>query len=795
MRLLLCTALLAAFVAAPRAQRQTTDAEPAQLPIRRVVLYKSGVGYFEHQGSVTGSVDVAIQFTSGQLNDVLKSLTALDLDNGQISSIGYNSVAPLEQRLEALRLPLGTRPDLLQFYNALRGARVEVRTGPSVIAGRLLGIERKPARDQASEPTDVLTVIANDGTVHSIPLRSNVSVRIAERDLRDDIGRYLAVVASGRDQDVRRMTLAASGNGTRRLVVSYISEVPIWKSTYRLVLPDDDAPPVLQGWAIVDNTVGADWSNVELSLVAGAPQSFIQRVSQPYYARRPEVPLPQTVLLNPQTHQATLQASGGTIRGVVRDASGVPLPGATVTLMDPRGAIVGQTATNMRGEYSLDAAPGSYQITMTLEGFTSQRRDLTLTSGASLNVSGTMSVGQMAETLTVAAEPPAVDVASARQASGGGGGRGGAVDAIAGGVPGGVVGGLAAAPPASVFRAQDIQNARQGAVAAAAAQELGDLFEYRLSQPVTIRTNQSALVPILNARVAAERVSIWNRAPGSGRPLHAVWLTNTSDLTLDGGSLTVIDGHAFAGEGLIDPLKPAEKRLVSYGSDLGVLVDARLDESSGRYTRVIAREGTIIAEEENRQHWVYRLRNEDSTPRTIIVEHPVRPGWTLGSDPQPAETTASAARFRTAVAARGETSLRLTERSARQTRYTIQQMDDRLMATFAQRGVSLEALRSAMQPILEARTRLAEAERQLTELTGQVTTIANDQRRIRENVQALGDSRQQRSLIERYTRELNAQEDRLQQLQAEIAQVTAERDRRRTTLSESIGTLTFELTP
>ena len=223
LRLLLSAVLILALAAAPLAQRLTTDAEPTQLPVRRVVLYKSGVGFFEHQGSVNGSVDVAIQFTSGQLNDVLKSLTALDLDNGQISSIGYNSTAPIEQRLASLRIPLDSKPDLLQFYNALRGARVEVQTGTGVVAGRLLGLERKPSRDASSEPTDVLTIIANDGTVRSIVLRPNVSVRIAERDLRDDISRYLAVVASGRDQDIRRMTLAANGNGPRRLVVSYVS--------------------------------------------------------------------------------------------------------------------------------------------------------------------------------------------------------------------------------------------------------------------------------------------------------------------------------------------------------------------------------------------------------------------------------------------------------------------------------------------------------------------------------------------------------------------------------------------
>ena len=780
-RLLLSAVLVLALASAPLAQRQTTDAEPTQLPVRRVVLYKSGVGFFEHQGSVNGSVDVAIQFTSGQLNDVLKSLTALDLDNGQISSIGYNSAAPVEQRLAALRLPLDSKPDLLQFYNALRGARVEVQTGTGVVAGRLLGLERKPARDAASEPTDVLTVIANDGTVRSIALRPNVSVRIAERDLRDDIGRYLAVVASGRDQDIRRMTLAATGNGTRRLVVSYVSEVPIWKSTYRLVLPDGDASPVLQGWAIVDNTVGADWTNVELSLVAGAPQSFVQRVSQPHYARRPEVPLPQTVLLNPQTHQATLRegTGTGTVRGIVRDAQGGVLPGVTVTLTDPWGRIAAQGATNASGSYQLDAAGGSYQLTMMLQGFTTQRRDVTLPIGGSATANASMSVGNLSETVVVRGEMPTVDVQNARQAV----------------VPGrGALGEGAAGGATLNFAPQAVQNARQaGTPSAASTQDLGDLFEYRLTQPVTIRTNQSAMVPILNAKIKAERVSIWNRTPGSGRPLRAVWLTNTSGLTLDGGSLSVIDGNAFAGEGLVEPLKPSERRFVSYGSDLAVMVDAQLDESSGRYTRVIAREGVVTVNEESLQAWLYRIRNEDSTARTLIIEHPVRPGWTLSTDPAPVETTTASARFREADAARGEETLRVTERMVGQARVSLSQFDDRLVATFTQRGVPEAELRRALQPVLEARAQLASAERQLAELQSRVTTIEESQKRIRDNIQALGSSSQERSLRDRYTRELGAQEDRLQALQTDIEKATKESDQRRTELSELLQKLTFEV--
>ncbi len=114
------------------------------------------------------------------------------------------------------------------------------------------------------------------------------TVRVAEKEVNDEVGKYLGLVASTRDQDVRRMTISTAGEGERNLLVSYISEVPVWKSTYRIVIPTD-GKPLLQGWAIVDNTVGEDWKNVELSLVAGAPQSFVQELSQPYYTRRPVV--------------------------------------------------------------------------------------------------------------------------------------------------------------------------------------------------------------------------------------------------------------------------------------------------------------------------------------------------------------------------------------------------------------------------------------------------------------------------------------------------------------------------
>src|SRR5438045_8095502 len=116
---------------------------PDKLPIKRVVLYKNGVGYFEHLGQVRGNQDVTISFTSGQLNDVLKSLTVLDLSGGRISGVAYGSSAPVDRQLGDLRLPVSEKATLTEFLGALRGARLEVRNGTSVTTGRLLSVERK----------------------------------------------------------------------------------------------------------------------------------------------------------------------------------------------------------------------------------------------------------------------------------------------------------------------------------------------------------------------------------------------------------------------------------------------------------------------------------------------------------------------------------------------------------------------------------------------------------------------------------------------------------------------------
>src|ERR1700674_3752943 len=148
------------------------------------------------------------------------------------------------------------------------------------------------------------------------------------------------------------MTISTAGTGERDLLVRYVSEMPIWKTTYRVVLSPDGDPPLLQGWAIVDNTTGEDWTNVELSLVAGAPQSFIQQISQPRYGRRPVVQPAQGPVLTPQTHAPTLTSGVGRVRGTVRDRGLAVLPGVTVHAFDAQGRTIAEVVTDQRGEYT-----------------------------------------------------------------------------------------------------------------------------------------------------------------------------------------------------------------------------------------------------------------------------------------------------------------------------------------------------------------------------------------------------------------------------------------------------------
>jgi Domain of unknown function (DUF4139) len=656
--------------------RESANQAAAKLPVRRVVLYKNGVGYFEHLGHVRGSQDVHVDFTSAQLNDVLKSLTVLDLSGGKISGVDYNSEAPLARRLATLRLTLGENPTMADFLGALRGAKLEVRTGSGgAIAGKLLSVEQK-SREKDKETTESteISLVSDGGEVRTAEVTPATSVRIAERDLQVEVGRYLGLIASSRDQDLRRMTISTTGAGERNLYVSYISEVPIWKTTYRLVLSSKaEKKPLLQGWAIVDNTIGEDWNDVELSLVAGAPHSFIQQLSQPYYGRRPVVPLPESVQLTPQTHAATLEPLA---RGI---AGGIA------------GGVMGGVAGGIGGGSGSGSGVGGY------------------------------SMGKLP------APPPP--------------------------------------PSPAMAETVEVEEAREESEPFAEGGALGDLFEYKLKERVTIRKNQSALVPILQTDIAAEKVSLWSESLGVARPLRALWVNNGSSLTLDGGSFSVLDSNTFAGEGLVEAIKPGERRLLSYATDLGLLVDTKLESAKERVTRVWIDRGTMTTTSENREKKTYIVRNEDTTPRMLVIEHPARQEWKLAEDsPKPEEKASGLYRFRMNVEPKKTERLVINEAEPLYSQYELNVItNDEIELLLRQKSINSD-VEKALRTITAQKKVVGDLDATVKEQQKTIDQIFTDQGRLRENMKALKGSAEERALLQRYTKQLDEEETQLDAL-------------------------------
>jgi hypothetical protein len=688
--------LVAVTFAQEKSDRKLDDVSgeaAGSLPVKRVVLYKNGVGYFEHSARVHGNQELAIDFTTGQLNDVLKSLTAVDLGDGHISGVRYNSIAPLDERLKALRLPFGEQLTRVDFLAALRGARVEVRNGSDNTTGRLLSVEQEKRFNEKGDSWDVteFSVITDTGDMRNFDLGPSTSVRLAERDLSDEVGKYLNLIGSSRARDLRRMTISATGTGDRDVFVSYISEVPVWKSTYRIILPDKaNEKPLLQGWAIVDNTVGEDWRDVQLSLISGAPQSFIQDISRPLYTRRPVVPLPQAAMLTPQTQEASMNA-----RAALPPPASAPTAAESVE-------VSGETA-----ETVMDAVHGQ----------------------ASSVGGGLFSSGQNVTRLK------SFDAAAKQQAE-------------------------------------------------AEAKDLGDYFEYNLKQKITIGKNQSALVPILQSRIDAEKVTIWNE--NSREIRRALWITNSSGLTLDSGTFNILDSDTFAGEGLIDTVHPAERRLISYAADPALQVTMEQESSERPITRIRIVKGLMYLIREQRDSRKYTLHNADTTPRDVVIEHPARANWKVVEGPKPEETSASYLRFRVAVPAGQTGSLHIEEYHPETSEFALTNLDEKQVAFITQQRQITPAMQDAFRRVLDQKNKVDSLGAQIKARQHEVESITKDQARLRENMKALKGSAEERALLQRYTRQLDSQEDRLNTLTKEISDLQEKQTQARNQLDQIV---------
>ncbi len=676
----------------PIIQLSAQDTIP--LPVRKVELYKNGIGYFEHLGMVKGQQTVEIVLPSSQLNDVLKSLTVLDLGQGQIAGVNYGSTAPLDRRLAEIPINLGPADRLVDFLNKIRGTGIEIAAPSGTISGKLMGAElrTKTTGPNATSQVVQVSVFTPAGDVRLVELESVGAFKLSDQTLASELGRYLDLLNTTYQRDVRHLRIQTIGKGERELYVSYTAESPIWKTTYRIIL-DPKEKPLLQGWAIVDNTTPMDWLDVSLSLVAGAPVSFIQNLSQPLYARRPVVPLPQGYQVRPQVYEATIEDEMLEDREEMRPAEEGVARGGALGLLREKAA----------------------------------REEMPMTIAAARS------------------EPTELS---------------------------------------SAMRQQVVETAQ--------AQAVGEQFEYRMRQPVSIRRNESALLPIIQSDVEGEKVSIYRENSNESNPRFAFWLKNTSGLTLDAGSVTVIDTNAFAGEGLIETVQPGESRLLSYAIDLGTTISTVSGSERQRVERVRINQGVMQMTAKMVEKKTYKIRNNSDKSRTVVLEHAVRRGWELIKTVQPAESSANYYRFKVEAKPKTTTEFIVQEESPLESRFSLSSVTPEQIAVWVRERSIDPEIEKSLRAIAVKKSELNDLVQKIAGLEKEQSDIFRDQERLRDNLSRLRNTPEEAALRQRYISQLEDQENRLGTLRVERDKIENSRAALQKQIDEMIQALSFD---
>ncbi|MEO0557978.1 MAG: hypothetical protein AAF170_07325 [Bacteroidota bacterium] len=350
-----------AFLASPLlATAQPSD----DLPVERVILFTSGVGYFEHGGRVTGDSEVVLRFDETALNDVLKSLLVEDT-RGRVAGVVYPTQAPVERTLRSFAIDLSQDPSLAGILRQVRGADVVVSTPSGETRGTVVSVElamRDVGEGVAQVP--VLSMLTPSGLT-TVRLDTARRLQFTDASLQSELEGALTALAEARGGERKPVRVQFRGNGSRPVRLGYVVESPVWKTSYRLVLPEGDSGEgQLQGWALVENPTESDWRNVDLTLVSGRPVSFIQDLYTPRYVQRPVVVAQDDALVRPETYARSLRrerpapeavpdevdVEDALIGGIVSAGAPAPPPPPPARPLDIAGSVQAQGDAGDFGE-------------------------------------------------------------------------------------------------------------------------------------------------------------------------------------------------------------------------------------------------------------------------------------------------------------------------------------------------------------------------------------------------------------------------------------------------------------
>jgi len=663
----------------PLAAAFVVTAFAADLPIRQVILYKSGVGYFERSATLHPGESARLDFKATDMNDVLKSLTIADRNGGKVTGLRYDSSEPLEQKLSEFPFKVQDQASLALFLDQMKGARVEMKysaetVNGTIVSGRLVAAEdKKPEREQ-------LVMMLDSGDLRAFDLAAASSIRFGDPKLQLQLKEYLLAVNQSRSRDKRSVYIDSSDAKDRQLAASYMVPTPVWKSSYRLIF-DEKAGANLEGWAVIDNTTGEDWTNVLLSVVSGRPVSFISRLYEPRYVARQTADLAEDQAARPIVY-------GGATDQAMALAAAPPPPAM--------------------------AAPK-------------------------------MMAAQKQETLGQLGKPS--------------------------------------------FRDELRNDLKSTIVPDVAAADLGELFEYRFATPVTVKKDESAMLPFLAQKIGARKLLIYSESYGE-HPMSAAELANSTGKTLDGGPITVFDANSYAGEALMTTLKTGDKRLISFAVDLGTRVTTKFDSLQNIVREIHVNRGILTARTAMQETKTYTIRNVDQKAKTLIIEHGQRPEYKVLNQ-KPIETTVNAYRFEVKLGPDSTEKYPVSEERVYDNTTAVSSLSPDALLTYVQNKAISDAGRRQLQQILDLKRQVTDTDNQIRQLDSNINNLINDQDRIRQNIGSLNQVSGQQDQVQKYARQLAAQETQLATMRDRASDLKKQRATQESNLNGLIEKLDF----
>jgi hypothetical protein len=705
--------------AQPEEARQ--DLKPAvTLPITRVVMFNSGVGYFSRSGEVTDDARVDLTFPEQDINDLLKSMVLEDFNGGRIAAVSYDSREPIARTLSSFAINLNGNPTFAGIVSQMRGERVDVVLTPGAVnqpgklSGVIVGVEKQKVaagNGPATVDVDILNMWCAEG-LRSVKLPDVQQLKFANPLVESEFRRALDVLALSHDSQKKAVSLHFAGDGKRKVQVGYVIEAPIWKTSYRLVLAEKEKP-YLQGWALVENPTDEDWAGVKMALISGRPISFKMDLYNPLFINRPVVEPELFASLRPVTYRGAFGS---------RTDNGVTWHDGDMNKADKEKFV-------LEGLNEAESAGQPVEAKLRA-GFGLQK--------AKAAPDSTVMLGLM-DGSTRAVRPNDPQAFYAKQTA--------------------------------EMLGRRLTTATVGNAATAGA--LGDFFQYTIDHPVSLARQKSAMLPIVGKDIEGQKVSIYNQNVQTRHPLLGLKFKNTSGAHLNQGPITVFEGSVYAGDTRVLDVQPNQERLVSYAIDLGTEVDAQVGPGTQKITSVKAVKGIVTTTTKVTEEKKYKVINRSQTDRTLLIEHANRTNqqFKLVDTEKPMEETPEVYRFQTPLKA-GETktytvkeerdissSIQLTNNADEQIRYFIN-------LTEASAG-----LKEKLKEALKIKGTWDEARRELQQVVADLQRLNADQDRIRKN---LRETPREAEVYETYLRKLSAQEKEIDALTARQKKLMAD---------------------